>query len=285
MNFDIDTLNAPEHLWTTETVYRSDLFAGKVALVSGAGSGIGRACALLFARLGAKLVICGRTPEKLEAVAGFIRSKGGEVLAVPTNVREPEQVDALFAQAHQHYGRIDCTVNNAGGQFPQNAIDMAPKGWSAVINNNLNGTWLMMQRAAQYWRDQQTPGSIVNIVVVIERGMPGVAHTVAARAGIIGASRTVAVEWAPLNVRVNCVAPGLTATEGLRVYPPEAQKEFPLANPLKRPGTPMEIAESVIYLSAGSGSFITGEVLTVDGGGKLWGELWTAGRPDWYRSN
>ncbi len=285
MNLDIDTLNAPEHLWTADTVYRSDLFAGKVALVSGAGSGIGRACALLFARLGAKVVICGRTPEKLETVAEFIRAKGGEVLAVPTNVREPEQVDALFAQAHQRFGRIDCTVNNAGGQFPQNAIDMAPKGWSAVINNNLNGTWLMMQRAAQYWRDQKTPGSIVNIVVVIERGMPGVAHTVAARAGIIGASRTVAVEWAPLNIRVNCVAPGLTATEGLRVYPPEAQKEFPLANPLKRPGTPMEIAESVIYLSAGSGSFITGEVLTVDGGGKLWGELWTAGRPDWYRSS
>ena len=281
---EIARLNSPEHLWTTETVYRADLFKGKVALVSGAGSGIGRACALLFARLGAKLVICGRTPEKLEVVAEFIRSKGGEVLVIPTNVREPEQVDALFVKAHAHYGRIDYTVNNAGGQFPQAAIDFAPKGWMAVINNNLNGTWLMMQRAAQYWRDQKKPGSIVNIVVVIDRGMPGVAHTVAARAGVIGASSTVAVEWAPLGVRVNCVAPGLTATEGLEVYPPEAQKEFPLANPMKRPGTPMEIAEACIYLSAGSGSFITGEVLTVDGGGKLWGELWTAGRPDYYRN-
>jgi len=283
MSPEIAALNNPENLWATETVYRPDLFKGKVALVSGAGSGIGRACALLFARLGAKLVICGRTPEKLDAIAEFVRGKGGEVLCVPTNVREPEQVDALFKQAQAHYGRIDYTVNNAGGQFPQNAIDYAPKGWNAVINNNLNGTWLMMQRAAQHWRDHGGPGSIVNIVVVIERGMPGVAHTVAARAGIIGASRTVAVEWAPLGVRVNCVAPGLTATEGLDVYPPEAQKEFPLANPLKRPGTPMEIAESVIYLSASSGSFITGEVLTVDGGGKLWGELWTAGRPDYYR--
>ncbi len=283
MTTDVDTLNSPEHLWRSETVYRSDLFKGKVALVSGAGSGIGRACALLFARLGARLVICGRTPEKLEKVADFVRGKGGEVLVVPTNVREPEQVDALFRQAHAHYGRIDYTVNNAGGQFPQAAIDYAPKGWNAVINNNLNGTWLMMQRAAQYWRDQQTPGSICNIVVVIERGMPGVAHTVAARAGIIGVTRTVAVEWAPLGIRVNCVAPGLIATEGLEVYPPEAQKEFPLANPLKRPGTPMEIAEACIYMSASSGSFITGEVLTVDGGGKLWGELWTAGRPDYYQ--
>ncbi|HSW11390.1 MAG TPA: SDR family oxidoreductase [Solimonas sp.] len=284
MNIDVEALNNPDTLWNSETVYRPDLFKGKVALVSGGGSGIGRACALLFARLGATLVICGRTAEKLEKVAEFVRAKGGTVLVVPTNVREPEQVDALYQRIHAEFGRLDYVVNNAGGQFPQAAIDYAPKGWAAVINNNLNGSWYMMQRAAQYWRDVKTGGSIVNIVVVIERGMPGVAHTVAARAGIIGASRTVAVEWAPLGIRVNCVAPGLTATEGLEVYPPEAQKEFPLANPLKRPGTPMEIAESCIYLSASSGSFITGEVLTVDGGGKLWGELWTAGRPEYYRS-
>ncbi|HEY0917150.1 MAG TPA: SDR family oxidoreductase [Solimonas sp.] len=283
MTVDVEALNNPETLWNAETVYRSDLFKDKVALVSGGGSGIGRAVALLFARLGATLVICGRTAEKLDKVAAFVRGKGGTVLVVPTNVREPEQVEALYQRIHAEYGRLDYVVNNAGGQFPQNAIDYAPKGWAAVINNNLNGSWYMMQRAAQYWRDVKTPGSIVNIVVVTERGMPGVAHTVAARAGIIGASRTVAVEWAPLGIRVNCVAPGLTATEGLEVYPPEAQKEFPLANPLKRPGTPMEIAESCIYLSASSGSFITGEVLTVDGGGKLWGELWTAGRPDYYR--
>lgn len=280
---EVALLNSPEHLWTADTVYRADLFKGKVALVSGAGSGIGRACALLFARLGAKLVICGRTPAKLDVVADFIRAKGGEVLVVATDVREPAQIDALFLKAHAEFGRIDYTVNNAGGQFPQAAIDFAPKGWNAVINNNLNGTWLMMQRAAQYWRDQKAPGSIVNIVVVTERGMPGVAHTVAARAGVIGVSRTVAIEWAPLGIRVNCVAPGLTATEGLEVYPPEAQKEFPLANPMRRPGTPLEIAEACVYLSASSGSFINGEVLTVDGGGKLWGELWTAGRPDHFK--
>jgi len=276
--------NSPENLWAADTVYRSDLFKGKVALVSGGGSGIGRAVALLFARLGANVVICGRTPEKIEKVAAFATARGAKMIAVPANVREPEQVDALFKRIHEEFGRLDYTVNNAGGQFPQHAIDYAPKGWAAVINNNLNGTWYMMQRAAQHWREHGGPGSIVNIVVVTERGMPGVAHTVAARAGVIGASRTVAVEWAPLGIRVNCLAPGLTATEGLDVYPPEAVKEFPLANPMKRPGTAMEIAEGCIYLSAGSGSFITGEVLTVDGGGKLWGELWTAGRPDYYKS-
>jgi citronellol/citronellal dehydrogenase len=276
-------LNSPQSLWDAPTVYRPDLFAGRVAIVSGGGSGIGRAVALLLARLGAKVVICGRTPEKLDKVVAFAQARGATMLAQPTNVREPEQVAALFERVTAEYGVPDLLVNNAGGQYPQAAIDFAPKGWAAVINNNLNGTWYMMQRAAQGWRDTGRPGVIVNIVAVIERGMPGVAHTVAARAGVVGLTRTVAVEWAPLGIRVNCVAPGLTATEGLEVYPPEAHAEFPRANPMKRPGTPMEIAEACIYLAAPSGSFVTGEVMTVDGGGKLWGELWTAGRPEYFR--
>jgi citronellol/citronellal dehydrogenase len=272
-----------EELWRAPTVYRADLFKGRVALVSGGGTGIGRAAALLFARLGASVAICGRTAEKLEAVAAFAKRKKARVLAMPANVREPEQVDALFKRIHGELGGLDMLVNNAGGQFPGAAIDFPDKGWAAVINNNLNGTWYMMQRAARYWRDHKKPGSILNVIVVTDRGMPGVAHTVAARSGVIGLTRTVAVEWAPLNIRVNCLAPGLTATEGLDVYPAEAKKEFPLANPMKRTGTPMEIAEACVYLAGPSGSFITGEVLTVDGGGKLWGELWTAGRPEYFR--
>lgn len=282
-DFSGDPTVLSEQIWTAETVYRSDLFAGKVALVSGGGTGIGRAIALLLNRLGAEVVICGRTMEKLQRTVDFIASKGRRMQALTTNIREPEQVDALFKQIHADHGRLDLVVNNAGGQFPQPSIDFAPKGWNAVVNNNLNGTWYMMQRAAQYWRDEQKPGSIVNIVAVVDRGMPGVAHTVAARAGVIGATRTVAIEWAPLGIRVNCVAPGLTATEGLGVYPPEAVKEFPRANLMKRPGTAMEIAEAVVYLGGPSGSFITGDVLTVDGGGRLWGELWTAGRPDYFK--
>jgi NAD(P)-dependent dehydrogenase (short-subunit alcohol dehydrogenase family) len=273
----------PDSLWSTETVYRPDLFKGRTALVSGGGSGIGRAVALLFARLGANVAICGRTPEKLEPVVAFAKDHGARMLAVPANVREPEQVAALFERVERELGVPDFLVNNAGGQFPGQAIDFPVKGWNAVINNNLNGTWYMMQAAAQLWRKHGRGGSIVNVVAVIERGMPGVAHTVAARAGVVGLTRTVAVEWAPLGIRVNCLAPGLTATEGLSVYPPEAVKEFPRANPMKRPGTPMEIAEACIYLSAPSGGFITGEVLTVDGGGKLWGELWTAGRPEYFQ--
>lgn len=281
--FSGDPTVLSEQIWSAETVYRADLFAGRVALVSGGGTGIGRAIALLLARLGAEVVICGRTMEKLQRTVDFAASKGRRMHALTTNIREPEQVDALYRRIDADHGRLDLVVNNAGGQFPQAAIDFAPKGWNAVVNNNLNGTWYMMQRAAQYWRDRQQPGSIVNIVAVVDRGMPGVAHTVAARAGVIGATRTVAIEWAPLGIRVNCVAPGLTATEGLGVYPPEAVREFPRANLMKRPGTALEIAEAVVYLGGPSGSFITGDVLTVDGGGRLWGELWTAGRPDYFR--
>ncbi len=272
-----------DELWAAPTVFRADLFQGQVALVSGGGSGIGRAIALLFSRLGADLVICGRTPEKLQRVAEFLRGKGRRVLAMPCNIREPDQVEALFQAIHAEFGRLDFQVNNAGGQFPQHAIDFAVKGWNAVINNNLNGTWYMMQRAAQYWRDHQAPGAIVNIIAVADRGMPGVAHTAAARAGVDALSRTVSIEWAPLRIRVNCVAPGLTATEGLEVYPPEATREWPRANPMKRPGTAMEVAEACVFLSAPSGGYINGETLVVDGGGQNWGEIWTAGRPDYFK--
>lgn len=270
--------------WSADTVYRPDLFAGKIVLISGGGSGIGRATALLFARLGATVVITGRTQEKLDQVVAYARSRGARMFGFAANVREHEQVLALFERVESEVGVPDHLVSSAGGQFPQDAIEFSPKGWNAVVSNNLNSTWFMMQRAAQRWREQGRGGSIVNVIVVTERGMPGAAHTVAARAGIIGATRTVAVEWAPLNIRINCVAPGLTASEGLAVYPPEAVAEFPRANPMKRPGTPMEIAESCVFLCAPSASFITGEVLTVDGGGKLWGELWLAGRPEYYRS-
>src|SRR5438128_12540440 len=116
---DVSRLNSPEHLWTAPTVYRSDLFKDKVALVSGGGTGIGRATALLFARLGANVVICGRTVEKLETVASFARGKGARMIAVPCNIREADQVAAMFEKIESEFGALDFQVNNAGGQFPQ----------------------------------------------------------------------------------------------------------------------------------------------------------------------
>ena len=276
---DTATLQA---LWNAPTVFRADLFSGATMLVSGGGTGIGRAIALLFARLGAQVVVCGRTLDKLERIAAFARDQGARMLPVVANVREPEQVAALFARLSAECGTLTAVVNNAGGQFAQSAIDFSVKGWNAVVDTNLTGTWHMMQAAARHWRDAKAPGAIVNVVAVVDRGMPGIAHSMAARAGVIGATRTVAVEWAPLNVRVNCLAPGLIASEGLDVYPEAARREFHRANPLRRSGTLMEIAEAAVFLASPSSSFMTGETMTVDGGGRLWGELWTAGRPPYF---
>ncbi len=142
----------------------------------------------------------------------------------------------------------------------------------------------MMQAAARAWRDRGEAGSIVNIVATIWRGMPQVAHTTAARAGVIYLSKTLATEWAPLNVRVNCVAPGAIATSGLNVYPDGAVDHFAHTNPMKRLGDVQDVAEAVVYLSAASGKFVTGETLVVDGGHSCWGDSeWPGGKPAYFR--
>ena len=272
-----------EELAALELSWRPGLFDGQVVLVSGAGTGLGKAIAYQFGRLGAKVVICGRKPEPLERTAQGMRRLGIDCLIHPMTIRDPEQVAALFEAAWTRYGRLDVLVNNAGGQFPQPAIDFSIKGWNAVIDTNLNGTWYMMQAAAQRWRDAASPGCIVNIVAVVERRMPGVAHTCAARAGVIYLSKTLGVEWAPLRIRVNNVAPGVTATEGMNVYPEEARAEFRRANPMMKFGDAQDVADACCYLAGPSGKFITGEVIALDGGFQMWGEQWTAGRPDYYK--
>ncbi len=273
-----------ENLATRDTVYRADLLRDQVVLVSGGGSGIGMATAFLAARLGAQVVICGRTEEKLATVKQAIdAATGGDVLAVPMSIREPEAVEALLDNVFARFGRLDCLVNNAGGQFPQDAIDFSRKGWMAVIDLNLNGTWWMMQEAARRWRDRGQQGSIVNIVANVERGMPQAAHTCAARAGVIYLSKTVATEWAPHGIRVNCVAPGTIETEGFKVYPPHALERFHEANPMKKLGNGWDVAEAVVYLTAPSGNFVTGEVVTVDGGMAQWGVVWPGGMPDYFK--
>ena len=269
-------------LLALSTVFRADLFAGRTVLVSGAGTGIGKATACLFARLGAQVVLCGRSEEKLAATARLLERIGARCLAQPTNIREPEQVDALYARIESAGLSLDVLINNAGGQYPQPSIELSDKGWRAVIDTNLNGTWTMMQRAARFWQRTGTGGSIVNIVAPFARGMYGLAHTVAARAAVAHLARNLAVEWAPEGIRVNCVLPGPIATEGLSVYSEEAREALARSNPQKRLGDVQDIAEACVYLSAPSGKFITGEILVVDGGHQLWGELWMAGRPAYY---
>jgi citronellol/citronellal dehydrogenase len=264
--------------------FREDALAGQVCLVSGGGSGMGRAIAYVLTRLGAQVVICGRRAEMLEeTAAGISKHLGKTIVTRAMTIREPEQVQSLFADTWERFGRLDVLVNCAGGQYPQAAIDFSVKGWNAVIDTNLNGTWYMMQAAAQHWRDRGQPGTIVNIVAVVSRGMPQVAHTAAARAGVIYLSKTLSTEWAPLNIRINCVAPGSIATDGLNVYPREAAEAFSISNPMKRLGDVMDIAQAVVYLAAPTGKFITGELLAVDGGRQNWGEDWPGGIPDYFR--
>ncbi len=262
--------------------FRPDLFAGQRLLVTGGGSGIGKAIAWLFGRLGAAVLITGRKADKLAATAAAMVAEGLTVDTRILDIRDSEAIAELFQGLGQAGQLPDILVNNAGGQFPQAAIDFSVKGWNSVINTNLNGSWYMMQGAAQQWRDGGRPGCIVNIVTVVPRGMPGGAHTCAARAGVIHLSKTVAVEWAEYGIRVNCVAPGIIHSAGMEVYDPAARAAFNLSNPMKRFGSTWDVAQACAYLASSGGAFITGEVLTVDGGGQLWGELWMAGKPAYF---
>lgn len=272
-----------DELAALPTVFAADLFRDKVVVVSGAGTGIGRGIAFLFARLGGRLAICGRRGDLLGDLADSLKRYESQCYAEAMSIREPAAVEAFLANAEEALGPLDVLVNNAGGQFPQNALDFTVKGWNAVIDTNLNGTWYMMQTAAKRWRDQGRPGVIVNVIADFWRGMPQIAHTCAARAGVAYLSKSVAVEWAPLDIRVNCVAPGAIETTAFAYYPPEGSATFSQANPKLTVGDVNDIAEACVYLAAPSGDFVTGEVLTVDGGQQLWGAMWPAGKPDAFK--
>jgi NAD(P)-dependent dehydrogenase (short-subunit alcohol dehydrogenase family) len=272
-----------DELATKPTVYRPGLLDGQRFLVTGGSQGMGKAMTFLLARLGARVMICGRSEAKLAATAEAVqRLVGVTVETMAMSIRDPDQVDVLLDACFDRMGGLDTVVNNAGGQFPQDAIDFSRKGWNAVIDLNLNGTWWVMQGAAQRWRARGAGGHVVSIVAHVERGMPQAAHTCAARAGVIYLSRTVATEWAPLNIRVNCIAPGAIATEGLSNYPPHAMARINNVNPMRRMGNGWDVAEGVVFLSAPSGNFITGEVMTIDGGMRMWGTVWPAGVPEHF---
>ncbi|MEM7542389.1 MAG: SDR family oxidoreductase [Pseudomonadota bacterium] len=266
-----------------QTVFAAGVLANYTVVVSGGGSGIGRATAWLAARLGAQVIVTGRSESKLVDVCSEITDLGLACDYRTLDIRDIEQVDTVLADIDKAHNGFDLLVNSAGGQFPQAAIDFEKKGWDVVVNTNLNGTWHMMQAAAQLWRERQTPGSIVNIVVV-SQGLFGVAHTIAARAGVIAFSERVAVEWAPYSIRANCIAPGAIETEGWAVYPELARQRYPRTNPTMRQGSPWEIAEAIVFVGGPAGRFINGATLVVDGGGQHWGEIWTTGKPEYFAS-
>ena len=268
------------------TVYRADLLKGQTLLITGGGSGMGKATAFLAARLGANVAICGRKTDKLAATKAAIQAATGtEIFIAALTIRDPDAVERLIGDVHDRFGGIDTVVNNAGGQFPQDAIDFSRKGWLAVIDTNLNGTWWVMQEAAKRWRDTGKPGNIINIVANVERGMPQAAHTCAARAGVLYLSKTMATEWAPLGIRVNCIGPGVIETEGFAVYPEEALQRFHKANPMKLRGDAWDVAEAIAYLASPAARFITGDLMVIDGGQAQWGVVWPGGMPEYFNEN
>jgi citronellol/citronellal dehydrogenase len=260
--------------------FRTDLLAGQVAVITGGGTGIGRAITLELAACGAQVAICGRRPDPLAAVAGEVAEKGGACLGLPCDIREPEQIDRFVAQVKDRLGRIDILINNAGGQRPFPAADMPLANFEKVVRNNLIGTFAMTQAVARAAMIPARRGAIVNIIAQIYRGFPGMAHTGAARAGVDNLTKSLAVEWSVHRIRVNAIAPGIIRSTGTDRYPEELLHIAQRETPWKRLGAPEEVAHMAVYLASPAADFVTGTTCYIDGGAALWGDMFPLPDPD-----
>lgn len=254
-------------------MFQSNLFKDKVALVTGGGSGIGFAIAQQLLRLGATVIISSRKEDRLKAAIEKLSAFGNARYAV-LDIREAEQIEELARNIKATEGRLDILVNNAGGQFPSAAEDISFKGWNAVINNNLNGTFYVTQTMAKHFFIPEKQGTIVNIIANVFRGFPGMAHTGAARAGVENLTKTLAVEWSKYGININAVAPGIIKSTGLEQYPPEFLQDVEVTIPMKKLGTTEEVGWLTLFLCSPMAQYITGETVYIDGGQRLWGDLW-----------
>lgn len=254
-------------------MFAPNLFDGKIVAVSGGGSGIGLVIAKQFLQYGATVYIASRKEERLQKALEIL-SPLGNCHAFTMDIRNPDEVESFAQFIKEKEGRLDILVNNAGGQFPSAAELISTNGWNAVINTNLNGTFYMTRQMFTSFFMEQNNGVVVNIIANIYRGFPGMAHTGAARAGVDNLTKTLAVEWSTYKVRVNAVAPGIIKSSGLEQYPPEMLQGITDKIPLKRLGTTDEVAYLTLFLASPMANFITGETVYVDGGHRLWGDMW-----------
>ena len=259
-------------------IFAPGLLQGRVCVVSGAGSGLGRETALELARLGATVIGCGRRLEPLEETAAAIEPLAGDAEAVAMDIRDEEAVDSLFDGVVERHGRVDVLVNNAGGQFLSPAEAISPKGFRTVIELNVLGTWLMTHAAATKAFIPQESGKVLSVTLSPHNGMPGMVHSGAARAAVENMMRTLAVEWARFGIRTCAIAAGQFDTETLRTkYPPEVVEAVPATVPLQRLGTEEEMAWLVAYLASPAGDFFSGTTITIDGARDNWFGAWPPG--------
>ncbi len=244
---------------------------GKIALITGAGSGMGRADAIALASQGAKVILTGRKQSDCDAVAEEIDAQGGESYAYHMDVSKKDEIDAVFDTVVSHFGRVDILVNNAGIFKPKPALDITEEEWDEMLAINLKGQFLCAQRAAREMRKNKW-GRIINISSIASGGtgigIAGAAHYTASKGGVLGMTETLADEWAQYGITVNAIAPGAIDTPMVKAsnMPKEAMQTMLAHIPLGRMGKPEEISAAVVFLASEEASYITGATLCVDGG-------------------
>jgi citronellol/citronellal dehydrogenase len=249
-----------------------DALAGQVALVTGGGTGIGRACAVDLAGRGAAVVVCGRRPEPLADVRREVEASGGHCLAVPADLREPGAVDRVVDEALARFGSVDVLVNNAGGQFTAAAEDITPNGWRAVHRIAVDATWATTHAVATRSMIPNRRGVVFFLGFSPRRGVAGMVHASAARAAVENLAAGLALEWSRYGIRTVCLSPGTIATPALRgTYPPEEVARWERGVPLGRLGRPEEVSGLLCALASPLGAYVTGTTITVDGGVDAWG--------------
>lgn len=252
-------------------MFQADLLKDRVILVTGGGTGLGRAMGERFLELGARLAICGRRQEVVEQAAAEMASqKQGETFATPCDVRQPDQVDAMMEAVIARFGRIDVLVNNAAGNFVSPTERLSPHAVDAVLGIVLHGTFYCTLALGKRWIAQRQPGTMLNIVTTYAMTGSGyVVPSAAAKAGVLALTRSLAVEWGRYGIRQVAIAPGNFPTEGATTHltpRPELQEQMLRRNPLRRVGQKSELTNLATYLISDAARYINGEVVTIDGG-------------------